>query len=605
MRKNRKAILYIGGGLIGLIIMALLLKFMVNSNIKSQIPVISNPQFLSQSVQEQIYDALEIAYRNPSANNLGQLGMVYHSSANYEQAALCYEMAISKSKSEWIWNYYQGYLSMEMGESDAVIENFNNVINRNPNMDLAWYYVGTEYKNLSKNELAEESFRKIISPKNKTFVSKETSRVDHFPISTYAMFELSRIYFETERFDLAEKTLKEILELNYTFGPAYRLLGNVYRVKGDEQLSKRFGVRANDLVAYSPPVDTLVDQLVLISRSELYLPKKIDEAQRSIYADWALRLMDHALQYIPDNDYLISQAIRIYLWLDLDKQAIALIDQHMAYFQESFSEMRKMGLLFYQKGLYQQAIIYFNRALEFEPEEPEIQKKLAISYWSVGEKQRSYEILDHMLKNSQDNVDLHADVVNILYFNFKDSRKASAYLAGLKQRIPSNPKVQKVSAGIAEENGDYKEAIRMYESSFRGDPEDITTIKFLGNLLVDQEMWNKTLLHYSEALEYHPNDSYLLERYGTLLVGCPDSTLRNIEEGKEYLERAFIHKTSRPNTLVYTGRSLAFAYARLGDTPNAVSTIQQTIVIARRANFSSAFVAELESMSAQFQAMKN
>lgn len=605
MGKNRKAILYVGGASIGLIIMALLLKSVVDSKFNSKIPVLVNSQTLSQAVLDQISDALENAFHKASADNLGELGMAYHSSANYKEAAQCYELAISKSKSEWIWNYYQGYLSMEMGESDAVIENFNAVIGKNPNKALARYYLGAEYKNLQKYELAEESFEKILSHKDITPVPQETSRIDHFPIATYAMFQLSRIYYETERIDLAEKTLMEIIKSDPTFGPAYRLLGNVYNMEGKVQLGKRFGVRANDLIAYSPPVDPLVDRLVLLSRSELYLPKKIDDAERSIYAEWTLTLLNNALLYMPDNKYLISKAIRIFLWIESDKEAISLVDQHIGYYQESFIEINNKGDLFYQNGLYPQAITYFKMALVLKPENVEIQNKLAISLWFAGDKQEALVILDGLFDKNQANPEVQADIVNILFFNLKSREKAREYLSSLKKTAPSNPKVLKVSAGVAEENGDPREAISLYESSFRGDPEDITTIKFLGNLLVDQNLWEQTLRHYNEALEFHPNDSYLLERYGTLLVGCPDSSLRDIDAGIEYLERAFIHKSSRPNTLVYTGRSLAFAYARLGDTENAVSTMQQTIVIARRANFSSAFIEELENMLAQFRALEN
>src|SRR4030042_2755651 len=344
MDKNRKAVLYIAGGAIGLIIIALLLKFIINSQYRSQIPEISDFNSLSQPVQEQITDALKKAHRKPSADNLGMLGMVYHSSANYEQAAQCYKLAIRRSKSDWIWNYYLGYLNLEMGESEAVIENFNRVTKKNPDIDLAWYYIGEDYKNLGKNELAEEAFSKITTSKNKISTSKKSTRNDHFPLSIYANFQISRLYFDTGRYDLAEKTLKEIIETNRSFGPAYRLLGNIYSMKGDTLLSNQCGVRANDLFVFSPPVDTLVDKLVLLSRSELFLLKKIDEAQRSIYSEWTLRLVNHAMQYLPENKYLISKAIEIYLWTNLNNQAIALIDQHMSYYQESFSEMKRIGM---------------------------------------------------------------------------------------------------------------------------------------------------------------------------------------------------------------------------------------------------------------------
>jgi tetratricopeptide (TPR) repeat protein len=605
MDKNRKAVLYIAGGAIGLIIIALLLKFIINSQYRSQIPEISNFNSFSQPVQEQISDALKKDHRKPSAHNLGMLGMVYHSSANYEQAAQCYKLAIKRSKSDWIWNYYLGYLDIEMGESEAVIENFNKVIEKNPDIDLAWYYIGEAYKNLGKNELAEESFGKITAPENKISATKGTTRNDYFPIGIYAMFQLSRIYFDTERSDLAEKILKEIIEANRSFGPAYRLLGNIYSKKGDTLLSKQYGVRANDLLVFSPPVDTLIDKLVLLSRSELYLLKKIDEAQRSIYSEWTLRLVNHAMQYLPENKYLISKAIEIYLWADLNNQAIALIDQHISYFQESFSEMKKIGMLFFLNGLYPQSEKYLTKASDLEPDDIEIQKNLAICFWYLGDKEKSNDILNKLFTKNRNNPDVIADIANILFFIFRESEKAIGYLTRLKQLSPSHPKVQKLSAGIAEKNGKFKEAIILYESSFRGDPEDLTTIRYLGNLLMNQKMWDKSIRHYREALEYHPNDPDFLEMLGSLLIACPDSALRNIEEGKEYSERVFLHISSPPNILVSAGRSLAYAYAKLGDKQNAIYTIKQTINIARQENISQSYQAELEDLYRTFQAMDN
>jgi len=603
MDKNRKAVLFVAGGAIVLIIIVLLLRFIINSQFRSQIPEISNSNSLSQPVQEQISDALEKVHRKPSADNLGMLGMVYYSSANYEQAAQCYKLAIRKNKSDWIWNYYLGYLNMEMGESDAVIENFNRVIEKNPNVELAWYYIGEGYKNQGKNELAEKSFGKITTRENKATVAKETTRNDYFPLSNYAKFQLSRIYFDTQRFDLAEETLKKLVKVNRSFGPAYRLLGNIYSKIGDTLLSKQYGVRANDLLVFSPPVDTLVDRLVLLSRSELFLLKKIDEAQRNIYPEWTLKLVNNAFQYIPENKYFLSKAIEIYLWMDLDKQAIALTDRHINYFQESFSEMKKIGMLFFLNGVYPQSLQYLTLALDLEPEDLEIQKNLAICLWSLGDKQKAYDILNELRKKNQNNPEILADIANILFFNLKESEKAVGYLVRLKQLSPSNPKVQKLAAGIAEKNGNFKEAIVLYESSFKGNPEDLTTIRYLGNLLMNQKMWDKSIRHYREALEHHPNDPDFLEMLGSLLIACPDSSLRNIEEGMEYSERAFLHISCPPNILVSAGRSLAYAYAKLGDKQNAIYTIKQTIGIARRENISQSYQAELENLYRTFQNM--
>jgi len=598
----RKLILIFVGGAIALMVLVFVARSIKNNEYSSKIPELSESLSLSAPVKMQISDALVKAHRFPSAENLGMLGMVYHSSANYEQAAQCYELAIKRDNSEWIWSYYLGYLNMEMGVPDGVVDNFSKVIENRQNVYHAWYYLGEQYKNLRKNELAEKSFGNILNTENSESAGKNTSRYDYFPLGTYARFQLARIYFDSERIDLAEQTLKEIIQNNRSFGPAYRLLGNIYSMKGDIPLSERYGVRANDLVAFSPPVDTLVDRLVLMSRSELYLLKKIDEAEKSIYPEWAMKLVDNAIKYIPDNKYLISKAIKICLMLDLDKKAISYTDQHIAYFQESFTEMNNMGMLFFQKGLYPQSLKYSVAALELKADDSKIQISMAMCYWTVGEKQKALEILNGLIKENQSNPDVLADITSLL-FDLGEEEKARGQLTRLKQLSPTHPKVQKMAGGMAERNGDIQEAINMYEASFKGDQEDLTTIRYLGNILIRQLMWDRAMGLYRQALEYHPNDPFLLERLGTLLVTCPNPKLRNINEGKDYSERAFIHTTSRSITLISAGRSLALAYAELGDKQNAQTIINMTINIARAENISQAYQQELENISQRIQTL--
>lgn len=626
MDRHKKTVLYSMAGTIGLVIIVLfLLRFFFNNYYRSGIPEVANFNSHSLPVQEQITDALKKARHNPSSDNLGLLGMVYHSSSNYKEAAQCYKLAIKRKKSDWIWNYYLGHLNMEMGESETVIENFNSVVEKNPGIALSWYYMGEEYKNLGKNELAEESFGNIssgktisksspnetlkksrkLTTKNKIPVLGESARIDYFPLNTYAEFQLSRIYFETRRYDLAEKTLKEIIESTPSFGPAYRLLGNVYNMSGDSLMSKRYGARANDLLVFSPPVDTLVDKLVLLSRSELYVLKKIDEAKNSVYSDWALRLVNNAMQYLPDNYYLISKAIEINLWMNIDTQAISLIDKHINSFPDNPAELKKIGMMFFLNGLYPQSVKYFTRFLGMEPDDAEVQENLAISCWYLGDKKKSYEILNELERKNRNNPDVLADIANILFFNFKDNDKTASYLSRLKQMSPSNPKVLKLSAGIAEKNGHFREAITLYESSFKNDPEDLSTIQYLGNLLRKEELWAKAVKHYRKALEYHPNEPDFLEWLGSILLVCPDTSLRNIEEGKYYSERAFLHISSRPNIQVSAGRSLAYANAMLGDKKNALAVINQTINIARRENISRSYQTELENLYLYIQAMQD
>jgi tetratricopeptide (TPR) repeat protein len=601
MYKNKKLAIYISGAVI-LMLLILILKFFFTSGSGSEIPEISNSQTLSIPVKEQIAEAYKKARRKPTSENLGMLGMVYHSSANYAEAAKCYELAIQKNNTEWIWNYYNGYLNLEMGNPNAVIDNFKRVTELNTEANLAWYYLGGGYKNLNNNELAEDSYNKITSVKTRTTSANTTTRQGHFPLGVYAGFELSRIYFDSGRTELAEKTLNEIIRTNNLFGPSYKLLGTIYNLKGDSELGKKLTDRANDLVDFYPPVDTLIDKLVLLSRSELYLLKKIDEAEKSFHSDWALKLVEQGMQYLPDNKYLLSKAIRIYLWKNQNDKAIALTDKQINLFHDDYSEIKNTGVFFYQKGIYQQAVKYWTRALELKPGEVTIQDYLAKSLWAVGEKQKSLDILNEMAENNQENVDVMANVADIL-FQFGQKEKAAATLAILQNVAPNHPKVLKMLGETAENNGELAKAISLYEKSFKGDPMDTQTIRNLSDILKRQKMWGKYIGLYQKVLEFHPNNPDYLARLGEMFITCPDASFRNMEEGKEFLERAFTHYNCPPDILVSAGSQLAYAYSMLGDKQKAITTVSQTINIARRQNIPASQQAKLETMLRAFQQM--
>jgi tetratricopeptide (TPR) repeat protein len=601
MYKNKKLAIYISGAVI-LMLLILILKFFFTSGSGNEIPEISNSQTLSIPVKEQISEAYKKARRKPTSENLGMLGMVYHSSANYAEAAKCYELAIQKNNTEWIWNYYNGYLNLEMGNPNAVIDNFKRVTELNPDANLAWYYLGGGYKNLNNNELAEDSYNKITSVKTRTTSANTTTRQGHFPLGVYAGFELSRIYFDSGRTDLAEQTLDEIIRTNNLFGPSYKLLGTIYNLKGDSELGKKLTDRANDLVDFYPPVDTLIDKLVLLSRSELYLLKKIDEAEKSFHSDWALKLVEQGMQYLPDNKYLLSKAIRIYLWKNQNDKAIALTDKQINLFHDDYSEIKNTGVFFYQKGIYQQAVKYWTRALELKPGEVTIQDYLAKSLWAVGEKQKSLDILNEMAENNQENVDVMANVADIL-FQFGQKEKAAATLAILQNVAPNHPKVLKMLGETAENNGELAKAISLYEKSFKGDPMDTQTIRNLSDILKRQKMWGKYIGLYQKVLEFHPNNPDYLARLGEMFITCPDASFRNMEEGKEFLERAFTHYNCPPDILVSAGSQLAYAYSMLGDKQKAITTVSQTINIARRQNIPASQQAKLETMLRAFQQM--
>jgi len=580
MDKKQRTVLRGAGGNAAVVVLTLLIRFITGVHFRSQIPPLPDMETLSVPLQDQLSDATRKARLNPTADNLGRLGMVYHSSTDYENAAACYQLAIKKNSSKWEWSYFLGYLNKEMGESARAVKNFKTVIKENPKAYHAWYYTGEGYQNMGSNDKAEIAFKKIASIREKNTAVNGASRIDYFPLRTYARYQLARIYLGTGRVDLAEQTLQDILNDNITFGQAYRLLGNIYATRGDIVQSGKYILRANDLSDYSSPVDTLVDQLSLLSRSELYLLKQIDEAERKVHPEWAMKLVIHAIRVMPENKYLISKAVKLFLKMDAGKQITPYLDKHLGLFKDDYNEIKEVADLLYEKGAFQKSLGYYQQAARLKPGEAEIQSSLVLALFNAGMKEESLAYMAELLEKDKKNLKVLSNGVYIM-LTMGEMGKADAYVAELNRLAPANPKVQQLTGMIAERDGQLSRATALYEKSFSGDPKDLATIQALGEILVRQEMWGEAAGHYKKALEYHPNEPYLLERLGSLLINCPDAKLRNVAEGMEYAERAFTHKASPTLTMFSAGKSLSDAYASMGDRQKAYAYLNIIYEMAR------------------------
>ena len=575
--KMRKTILYIAGVLGALLVVVSLLRFGTHRSIRSEIPRITEALAPTPALDEQIGEATRKARRSPTADNLGKLGMIHHASANYTEAATCYRLAIKRDGTDWIWHYYLGYLGVEMGNSEETVLGFTRVLDLKPGVHHAWYYLGEGYRNLGQPEEAESALLRISGLMERSSAETGAKHVDQYPLGVYARFRLARIYQQSGRDSLALQNLHSILPIAPTFGPAYRMLGNTYSLMGDSISAERYGVRANDHRIFVPPVDTLLDRITLLSRSELFLLKKIDEAVDAIHPDWALRLIDQGLTYLPDNRDLLNKAMQVWLWLGMSDQIRASASLHLEQNNDNYLSLYNIGLLYLENRFYPEAAASLERAAELKPGDIECMKYLASAYWFNDRQEEAMALLDQVINTHPDDFDVLADVSSFMFFTLNERRKTIQYLPLLDHLYANNPEVQKMSAWMAAANRDYQSAIGLYISAFAQDPEDMETIRNLGQLLMGLKLWEEAVHFYEEALSYNPNDPYILERLGTLRVTCPDERYRDVEHGMVLAERAFLHYKAQPMNTIAAGRALALAYQAMGETQKALMVLALTL----------------------------
>jgi tetratricopeptide (TPR) repeat protein len=595
----KRKLRYAGLSLVGLTVIFVLVKFLLDQPYRNSIPAVPDLHSLSAQLQEQISTASRKAHLNPNSDHLGGLGIVYHSCANYDKAAQCYELAIKRDKSTWLWRYYLGYLNKEMGESDKAIQNFYAALKHNPKAFHAWFYIGESYMKQGINDKAEMAFNKIAQlPGSKVFV--KTARVNYFPLQVDARFQLARIYMGTDRVDEAEKILMQIVSVFHTYSPVYRLLGNAYNVKGDSVTGRKYIIRAKDQADYTPLLDTLVDKIALVSRSELYLPKQIDEAINSANPEMAEKLLNNGLKYIPDNKYLISKAVSFYLRMDAGAKALPYLPRHLNYFKDDVNEMNLISDLLFKKGFYSQAITYFNRIMVLKPEETSIKSRNALCYWHTGKKDQAVEQVSELVLHNPTDANVIGEAAEFM-LQIGESAKAKSYLAELHRLAPDNQQVFKLSGRLAEKEGNTNSAITDYEQAFRFNPHDLSVIQPLCNLLLAEKKWQESILILRKSLDFHPNEPFLLERLGALLVSCPDPKQRNATEGEEYCERAFYNIASAPEILISAGRNLVQAFAVLENFEAARFYLNLTISMAKSQKLPAEYIQGLINLGLKIQ----
>ena len=595
MQWKRRRIVTISGGIIALLILAFGLNFILGYHYSSRLP--EHPDFatVSKGVVDQIVSAERTTFWNPNSENMGKLGMVYHSATFYDQAAVCYGLAAEKDKKNPKWSYYLGYLNRQQSEFQKAIGNFSEVLMVDPDNLMALYYLGETWQSLNNVAEAEKFYGKVASISENAPEIDKSGRENYFPVRTYAMFNLARIFMTNNRQDEAIGLLKKIIKEQLKFGPAYRLLGNIYAQKGEAKLSNYYVTRAKDLAEFTPPSDQLMDQLVMLSRSELYLLKEIDIAVYNNNLQLALNLCNHAMQYMPDDKFLIYKSVRVFLATGKDKQALDLLDRHFSNFEQDYDEMMDIADRLYAKGYSPEAVRFFEQAKKLKPQNPYL--PIWLSKYNMIE--AAERLLKAQLEKEPNNAEMISNAV-IIAMDRGDKEEAKSLLGKLKTIAPNYPEIRRYEGYFAEMEGNNSEVMEKWAEVIKAEPKDLRMINDLGVFYSKNKMFDKAKILYQQALENNPNVPFLLDELSKLLVFCPDEKLRNISESREYAERAFIGFTSDAKIRLSAATTLATAYAMSGDKQNAAKYITITLNLAGKENVQQDYLAYFDGLKKQY-----
>jgi tetratricopeptide (TPR) repeat protein len=538
------------------------------------------PQILADYIRKMNEEALKTPMSDEA---VGNLALAYQSNFFYDEAKVCQKRALELKPREWRWIYYSALIDEELGDTKATIEKLNRTLEINPEVSQAWFRLGNSYLKTNSYQDAEKAFHQVLAlkeyfPETKSRV--ELSNNGAFPLKAYASFNLARAALQQNKLNEAKTTLEELLEKNPKFGPAYRLLANVYQKLGDEKRGTECETSAGDFESYLPPADPMYDEMILSSRNTAFVIKQFDIAAKSENNKWTLSLMNHLLAISPNDGEVLTKRIK----LALDMQMLSTVDSLLPSFHKVCGSDEKklidMAKYLVYRGQYEPAVILLKRAITINPRAFDAH----ILFIDILTEFKQYEMGINYCKEMVSTDPNNAEIRNKLARMYIEQGNIEVARQQIKiaQRLSPNDELSFIMLGrISKKEGSVKSALDYYQKALKANPRNVNTQLEVGNYLINLRRWAHAFLFFQNSLKSSPNDMDLIERYAWALAVCPLDNSGNGEKALELANRLTLRRKYTKDQEMRCGITLAAAYARVKRFDRALEVANRYIVGAK------------------------
>ena len=436
--------------------------------------------------------------------------MTLHSNLFYAEAQDWYRAAQKLDSTKWLWHYYPALIKEELGDANAAIAGVKMVVSINPDVSNAWYKLGAAYLKQSNYENAAAAFTKVSNAKDFSFAAELPDK-GAFPLSVYARQSLARVYIAQEEYGSAERELQQLIRSHPRFGSAYRLLGEIYKLRGEMKKSRKLIIRAGDFENFIPPSDPMFNKLVLNTRDSNFILKQIDVAIQSENFVWADMLCDYILSYDSQDMDAIAKSILLKL-VKNEKEGLAAKSQtFFEHHQLNDDKLLELSEMFYRWNQPLLAAKYLEQALTVNPKAIDahiLYQKILVQ---TKQDEKAVAHCNAALDIFPNNSELRTEYGRLLLLQ-GDTSGAKRQLDKAIESDPNNEVPYIILGIMLQNNTDSRSALQNYRNSVRINPLNVDAGMRLGNYLLELRRWDEAAKVYEDALDASPNSIDLLER---------------------------------------------------------------------------------------------
>lgn len=325
----------------------------------------------------------------------------------------------------------------------------------------------------------------------------------------------------------------------------------------------------------------------------------------------SLTLFGHAIE-ATRNNYIMLHSYGYCLNKQGRKdEAIAYFNKALQIYPQFCSARRDIGIVLLEQGKLDEAIVCFNEALRLRADWPELYSGKGTAYYLKGSYGLATQNFDEVLGLKPDDYHTHFNIGMVMV-------KQGNYDKALKhfnEALRINPQFLGARANVGVvflEQGKYNEAIKQFEEVLRLDPsypEAIRNLRIalnrqnqvnkgkkvsqlksdypdallkMGTAMARQGKYNEAVKYFNELLRLKPDSIEALNNLAWMLASTEDIRVRNPTDAVKYAERACELTLYKNPSLLDT---LAVAYAAAGRFSEAAATAENALELAQSSEY--------------------
>ena len=362
------------------------------------------------------------------AQAAGRLGQLYQANNYGENAALCYELAMTQDAENPRWSYLLAVLRQERGENTSVTELLERTVDLAPEYAPAWL------------KLADNQFKQGLFDQARASYERRLVLSVGDP---YASLGLARSALARSEWELAERYLERVPEAD-AFAAVYRLLASVHEHFGQHQEREAALRRAESARRFAPAPDPWVTQLLDQNynvESLLLQVSRYSSAGQSVLAQ---RAFERARRLEPNNPEVyvvlgqhapdVTQARQAF------QKAVSLAPDHA-------SAHVGLGEMLLRENRPREAEVVLQEAIDLDPALAAAHKNLGLAVAAAGRFQEAVEHVRRAIVLSPNTVSFHYSLASVLREAGR-REEAEVELHRILERWPSHPGAEQALAAL-------------------------------------------------------------------------------------------------------------------------------------------------------------